>query len=145
MYGVVCGFCMMNRRHLEPNFQLLKPHVLHDVWRIMMTKLAYDTPTVSQACSFIKPHKFRPVHHIRPHFHQFYIMAANTVANIAQNLMGEAPVQAFNEDKQNTFSSEMLACCWEGKENLQMKMVPIPDITDYEDVLIRVTGSTGML
>lgn len=72
-------------------------------------------------------------------------MAANTVANIAQNLMGEAPVQASNEDKQTTFSSEMLACCWEGKENVQLKMVPIPDITDYEDVLIRVTGSTGML
>lgn len=72
-------------------------------------------------------------------------MAANIVANIAQDLIGETPVQASNEDKQATFSSEMLACCWEGRENVQMKMVPIPDITDYDDVLIRVTGSTGML
>ncbi|KAF9205158.1 hypothetical protein BGZ59_000660 [Podila verticillata] len=69
-------------------------------------------------------------------------MASNAAANIAQHHMGEVPVQASNEDKQHKSSSEMLACCWEGKENIQMRMVPQPDITDGEDVLIRVTGST---
>lgn len=59
--------------------------------------------------------------------------------------MGEFPVKASNEDKQDTSSSEMLACCWEGKENIQIRRVPRPDITDDEDVFIRVTGSTGML
>lgn len=72
-------------------------------------------------------------------------MATNAASNIAQHYMGEVHVQASNEDKQDTSSSDMLACCWEGKENIQMKRVPIPDITDDEDVLIRVTGSTGML
>ncbi|KAI1293191.1 hypothetical protein EDD11_008496 [Mortierella claussenii] len=69
-------------------------------------------------------------------------MASNVAANIAQSHFGEVPVKASNEDKQNTSSSEMLACCWVGKEKLEMKKVPKPDITDDEDVLIRVTGST---
>jgi threonine dehydrogenase-like Zn-dependent dehydrogenase len=57
--------------------------------------------------------------------------------------MGEAPVHASNQDKQlNTECLDMLACCWEGKNKVQMKRVPIPCITDDEDVLIRVTGST---
>ncbi|KAG0201826.1 hypothetical protein BGX28_005451 [Mortierella sp. GBA30] len=69
-------------------------------------------------------------------------MATNLAANLAQLRMGEAPVEASNEDKQNTSSELMLACCWEGKEKLAMKIVPKPAITDDEDVVIRVTGST---
>ncbi|KAF9360833.1 hypothetical protein BGX34_007469 [Mortierella sp. NVP85] len=69
-------------------------------------------------------------------------MATNTAANLMQRSLGEVPVQASNEDKQKTSAHEMLACCWEGKEKIQMKHVPIPDITDDEDVLIRVTGTT---
>jgi hypothetical protein len=69
-------------------------------------------------------------------------MAANAI--MAQSLMGEVPVQTSNDDKQNTSSTtDMLACCWKGKENLQMKKMPKPEITDEEDVLIRVTGSTS--
>ncbi|KAF9388208.1 hypothetical protein CPB97_001436 [Podila verticillata] len=69
-------------------------------------------------------------------------MATNAATNITQHYMGEFPVKASNEDKQDTSSSEMLACCWEGKENIQIRRVPRPDITDDEDVFIRVTGST---
>jgi len=69
-------------------------------------------------------------------------MATNAAANLAQQYMGEVPVKASNEDKQNTTSSIMLACVWEGKEKLEVKHVPVPDLTDEEDVIIRVTGST---
>ncbi len=72
-------------------------------------------------------------------------MAFNAAANVAQASMGEVPVQVANEDKQNTSPEEMLACCWEGKEKLVMKRVPKPDITNEEDVIIKVTGSTGNL
>lgn len=71
-------------------------------------------------------------------------MATNAAANLMQSYLGEVPVQVSNEDKQKTSPHEMLACCWEGKDKVQMKHVPIPDITDEEDVLIRVTGTTGM-
>lgn len=37
----------------------------------------------------------------------------------------------------------MLACCWMGKNKLEMKRVAKPEITDDEDVLIRITASTG--
>ncbi|KAF9992457.1 hypothetical protein BGZ79_003058, partial [Entomortierella chlamydospora] len=66
----------------------------------------------------------------------------NAAANIAQQIMGEAPVDSSNIDKQHHTAQDMLACCWEGKRNVRMKRVPIPAITDAEDVLIRVTGST---
>ncbi|KAF9100891.1 hypothetical protein BGX27_000216 [Mortierella sp. AM989] len=72
-------------------------------------------------------------------------MASNAAANILQGKMGEVPVQASNQDKQNTCTKdmiEMLACCWEGKGKVSMKKVPIPRITDDEDVLLRVTGTT---
>ncbi|KAF9344797.1 hypothetical protein BGX26_003903, partial [Mortierella sp. AD094] len=70
-------------------------------------------------------------------------MATNIAANATQSYLGEVPVLASNEDKQNTSASDMLACCWMGKDKLEMKRVPIPEITDDEDVLIQVTASTG--
>ncbi|KAG0326379.1 hypothetical protein BGZ99_009619 [Dissophora globulifera] len=69
-------------------------------------------------------------------------MAANAASNLMQRVMGEVPVPTSNEDKQNTSSINMLACAWEGKAKLSMKHVPAPDVTDAEDVIIHVTGST---
>ncbi|KAF9985484.1 hypothetical protein BGZ65_010712 [Modicella reniformis] len=69
-------------------------------------------------------------------------MATNAAVNLLQSRMGEVSIAASNEDKQKTCSQDMLACCWEGKGKIHMKRVPIPDITDDEDVLIRVAGST---
>ncbi|KAF8967007.1 hypothetical protein BGZ46_000242 [Entomortierella lignicola] len=69
-------------------------------------------------------------------------MATNLAANVLQSQLGEAPVKASNQDKQNTTDSDMLACCWVGRDKLEMRRVPIPDITDDEDVIIRVTAST---
>ncbi|KAI9499689.1 chaperonin 10-like protein [Zychaea mexicana] len=36
----------------------------------------------------------------------------------------------------------MLACVWLGKESLEMQEVPVPAITDPEDVIIKITGTT---
>ncbi|PHZ10033.1 putative zinc-type alcohol dehydrogenase-like protein [Rhizopus microsporus ATCC 52813] len=69
-------------------------------------------------------------------------MATNVAANLAQKNMGEVPVKVANEDKQRTSDTEMLACCWVGKRKLELRKVPKPEITDDEDVIIKVTGST---
>ncbi|CAO3667689.1 unnamed protein product [Rhizopus stolonifer] len=70
-------------------------------------------------------------------------MASNAAANYAQSKMGEVPVQVANENKQNVSATEkMLACCWIGKEKLELRTVPKPEITDEEDVILKVTGST---
>jgi hypothetical protein len=68
---------------------------------------------------------------------------ANLASNLAQKKMGEVPVKIANEDKQEHESTDMLACCWMGKDKLEMKRVPKPTVTDDEDALIRITGSTG--
>ncbi|KAG0231424.1 hypothetical protein BGW42_000251 [Actinomortierella wolfii] len=59
-----------------------------------------------------------------------------------EKAVGQAPTATTNEDLQNTLPAEMLACTWKSKNHLEMKHVPVPDITDDEDVIIRVTGST---
>ncbi|KAI8370142.1 chaperonin 10-like protein [Choanephora cucurbitarum] len=70
-------------------------------------------------------------------------MATNAAANLAQSKMGEAPVPVANQDKENkSETTDMLACVWVGKEKLEMRRVPKPEITDDEDVIIKVTGST---
>ncbi|KAI8984352.1 chaperonin 10-like protein [Mycotypha africana] len=70
-------------------------------------------------------------------------MATNAAANLAQDKMGEAHVIVANEDKQNVSdTTDMLACVWKGKEKLEMKRVPKPEITHDEDVILKVTGST---
>jgi threonine dehydrogenase-like Zn-dependent dehydrogenase len=69
-------------------------------------------------------------------------MAANIAANVAQSRFGEVPVVASNQDKERTSASDMLACCWMGKNKLEMKRVAMPEITDDEDVLLRITAST---
>jgi hypothetical protein len=70
-------------------------------------------------------------------------MATHIATNIAQSHFGEVPVVASNQDNQNTSPTDMLACCWMGKNKLEMKRVPKPEITDDEDVILRVTASTG--
>ncbi|KAI8577127.1 hypothetical protein K450DRAFT_253770 [Umbelopsis ramanniana AG] len=67
---------------------------------------------------------------------------ANLASNLAQKKMGEVPVKVANEDKQEHADTDMLACCWMGKDKVEMKRVPKPAVTDDEDVLIRITGST---
>ncbi|KAI7900578.1 chaperonin 10-like protein [Cokeromyces recurvatus] len=57
--------------------------------------------------------------------------------------MGEVPVSPANLDKQNeSETTDMLACCYIGKEKLELRKVPKPEITNDEDAIIRITGST---
>ncbi|KAF9923912.1 hypothetical protein FBU30_006051 [Linnemannia zychae] len=70
-------------------------------------------------------------------------MATNLAANVAQSHFGEVPVVASNQDKEIVSpTTDMLACCWMGADKVEMKRVPKPEITDDEDVIIRVTAST---
>ena len=67
----------------------------------------------------------------------------NTVANAAQAKLGAHPTSASNQDTQNTDPNhKMQACVWLGKEKLEMQQVDVPAVTDPEDVIIKVTGST---
>lgn len=68
---------------------------------------------------------------------------ANAAANFAQKHMGEVPVKVANQDKENKAGEDMLACCWVSKDKLEMRRVPKPTLTDDEDVILKVTGSTG--
>lgn len=71
-------------------------------------------------------------------------MAANVAANIAQKKMGEANVIVDNQDKQNkSETTDMLACCWIAKDTLEMKRKPKPELTNDEDVIVKITGTTG--
>lgn len=71
-------------------------------------------------------------------------MATNAAANLAQKQMGEVPVDVANQDKQQSSNdTEMLACCYAGKEKFELRKVPKPELTDDEDVILKVTGSTG--
>lgn len=91
--------------------------------------------------SFLSKAKFTQVFS-----YSFFInitMAANAAANTAQRMMGEKPVEVTNEDRQQTSDTTMLACVWVGKDNLEMRTVPKPEITDDEDVILKITGSTG--
>ncbi|KAI9471035.1 MAG: chaperonin 10-like protein [Benjaminiella poitrasii] len=70
-------------------------------------------------------------------------MATNAAANLAQKNMGEIPVSVANQDKQRgSDSTDMLACCYVSKEKLEMRRVPKPELTDGEDAILRVTGTT---
>ncbi|KAL7318545.1 hypothetical protein PS15m_001778 [Mucor circinelloides] len=70
-------------------------------------------------------------------------MATNAAANIAQKQMGEVPVDVANQDKQRSSNdTEMLACCYAGKQKFELRKVPKPDLTNDEDVILKVTGST---
>lgn len=71
-------------------------------------------------------------------------MATNAAANLAQKQMGEVPVDVANQDKEQTSNdTDMLACCFAGKEKFELRKVPKPELTDDEDVILKVTGSTG--
>jgi hypothetical protein len=78
-------------------------------------------------------------------FHNYILKMANLASNLAQKSMGEVPVKVANEDTQAHAGTDMLACIWEAKDKVAMKRVPKPDVTDDEDVLIRITGSTGTM
>ncbi|KAI8393872.1 chaperonin 10-like protein [Radiomyces spectabilis] len=67
----------------------------------------------------------------------------NAAANLAQDKMGAKPTATANQDSQNKSEKRtMKACVWHGKEKVALENVPVPQITDPQDALIKVTGTT---
>ncbi|KAI9321781.1 chaperonin 10-like protein [Dichotomocladium elegans] len=67
----------------------------------------------------------------------------NAAANLAQSQLGAKPTEAANQDKQRTEEGKkMLACVWLGKDKVDVQEVDVPAVTDPEDAILRVTGST---
>lgn len=67
----------------------------------------------------------------------------NAAANLAQDKLGAHPTSASNQDHQKNDSSQtMKACVWMGKENLEVQEKPVPQVTDPEDAIIKITGTT---
>ncbi|KAJ3182814.1 hypothetical protein HDU85_002417 [Gaertneriomyces sp. JEL0708] len=69
-------------------------------------------------------------------------MAMNTASNIAQRTMGPVPTVTTNDPNTRSSGETMKALAWYGKNDLRLIDAPIPTITDAQDAIIRVTGST---
>ena len=64
-----------------------------------------------------------------------------TVANTAEKIMGDRPV-ATSTEYDSRPEGTMKALRWYGKQNVKVEEVPIPTVTDPEDVVCKVTGTT---
>lgn len=56
--------------------------------------------------------------------------------------MGPHPVDVTVEYKGRGDGSTMKALAWYGRDDVRMIDAPVPDITDPEDVIVAVTGTT---
>jgi len=63
-------------------------------------------------------------------------------ANAIQDKMGPLPTAAKPEYKHREDGSTMKALAWFGNEDVRVVDAPIPDITQDDDVILQVTGST---
>ncbi|KZT72752.1 GroES-like protein [Daedalea quercina L-15889] len=63
-------------------------------------------------------------------------------SNAAQNTMGEFPTVVHPEYKVRQNGSTMKALAWFGSRDVRLIEAPIPDITEPDDVILRVTGTT---
>lgn len=64
-----------------------------------------------------------------------------TLANTAEKVMGDRPTATTNLH-QTRPEGTMKALRWYGKEKVKVEEVPIPTITEPEDVVCKVTGTT---
>jgi len=65
-----------------------------------------------------------------------------TIANAFQNRMGEAPADVTTQYKAREGGETMKALAWFGAGDVRVIDAPIPDITDPDDVIVKVTGTT---
>ncbi|CAE6486669.1 unnamed protein product [Rhizoctonia solani] len=63
-------------------------------------------------------------------------------ANTAQNQMGLIDVPVEPSYKAREDGSKMKALAWYGSNDVRMVQVPVPDITQPDDVIVKVTGTT---
>lgn len=64
------------------------------------------------------------------------------VANIAQARMGKIPTAVQEQYKAREDGSTMKALAWFGTEDVRLINAFIPDITEPDDVIVQVTGTT---
>ncbi|WVN89776.1 uncharacterized protein L203_105006 [Cryptococcus depauperatus CBS 7841] len=62
--------------------------------------------------------------------------------SLVQDYMGTEPTVTKSPYKAREDGSKMRALAWFGKEDVRMIDVPIPDITQDTDVIVKVTGTT---
>lgn len=65
-----------------------------------------------------------------------------TAANTIQDHMGQYPVSLTPEYKGREDGSKMKALAWFGNKQVSVVEAPVPDITEPDDVIIAVTGTT---
>ncbi|RKO98032.1 GroES-like protein [Caulochytrium protostelioides] len=67
----------------------------------------------------------------------------NAAANMAQKAMGDEPVTLTKEkDIKTRPGLTQRACVWRGKEKVEVIDAQVPDVTDPQDAIVRITGST---
>ncbi|KAH7332612.1 GroES-like protein [Rhizoctonia solani] len=64
------------------------------------------------------------------------------LANAAQNQMGLIDIEVEPSYKARADGSKMKALAWFGARDVRMVQVPVPDITQPDDVIVKVTGTT---
>ena len=64
-----------------------------------------------------------------------------TVANTAEKVIGDRPTATTNTH-QTRPDGTMKALRWYGKEKVKVEEVSIPTVTDPEDVVCKITGTT---
>ncbi|KAG8932025.1 hypothetical protein FRC02_001778 [Tulasnella sp. 418] len=65
-----------------------------------------------------------------------------TAANAYQSYLGEKPTVVGNAYKAREDGSTMKALAWFGAKDVRLIDAPVPDITEDDDVILRVTGTT---
>ncbi|KAI0756623.1 GroES-like protein [Daedaleopsis nitida] len=64
------------------------------------------------------------------------------VANAAQKAMGPVPTEVHAEYNARPGGETMKALAWFGAKDVRLVDAPIPDITEPDDVILKVTGTT---
>ncbi|KAH8091798.1 GroES-like protein [Cristinia sonorae] len=63
-------------------------------------------------------------------------------ANAVQKQMGEVPTVVHAETKPRPNGSTMKALAWFGAQDVRLVDAPVPDITEPDDVILKITGTT---
>ena len=64
-----------------------------------------------------------------------------TLANAAQQQMGEREIPITNEPKKSS-TEKMQALIWHDARSVKVEQVPVPLITDPGDAILHITGTT---
>lgn len=66
----------------------------------------------------------------------------NLGANVAEKVLGDKPTTTTNKYQARASGETMQALRWYGAKTVRVEEVPAPTITDPDDVVLRITGTT---